>query len=62
MGLPSRILETTVFPARMDLLLQWLDLVDQPIGSHAYSCFNFFLQHVELVGQGSNLGKLDRSQ
>jgi hypothetical protein len=37
LGLPSRVLETTVFPARMDLLLQWLDSVGLPMGGHAYS-------------------------
>jgi hypothetical protein len=46
----------------MDLFLQWLDSVGQPMCGHTDSCQSFFLQKVDLVRQGSNLGELEWSR
>jgi hypothetical protein len=46
----------------MDLFLQWLDSVGQPMCGHTDSRQSFFLQKVDLVRQGSNLGELEWSR
>jgi hypothetical protein len=56
-SLPSRVLESTVLPAWMNLFLQRLDSMGQPMGGHADSCQAFLLQKIDQVGQGSDLGE-----
>jgi hypothetical protein len=58
-GLPSRVLGFIVLPTWMDLFLQWLDSVGQPMCGHADSHQSFFLQKVDLVHHDDNLGKLE---
>jgi hypothetical protein len=61
LGPPSQVLGSAVLPAWMDLFLQWLDLVGQPMGGHADSCQAFLLQEIDLVGHGGDLGELEKS-
>jgi hypothetical protein len=61
-GLPSQVLGSTILPARMDLFLQWLDSVGQPMGVHVDSRQAFLLQEIDLVSQGSDLGELEWSR
>jgi hypothetical protein len=58
----SRVLGSIVPPTWMDLFLQWLDSADQPMCCHTDSHQAFFLQKVDLVCQGSNLGELEWSR
>jgi hypothetical protein len=44
LGLPSRVLESVVLPAQMDLFLQQLDSAGQPMCVHVDSHQAFFLQ------------------
>jgi hypothetical protein len=46
----------------MDLFLQWLDSVSQPMSSHTDSHQAFLLQEIDLAGQGSDLAELKWSQ
>jgi hypothetical protein len=55
-------LESAVLVARVEMLLQWLDLVGQPMCSHTDSHQAFILQNADLVIQGSNLGELKWSR
>jgi hypothetical protein len=50
-GFPSWVLEFAVFPARVDLFLEWKDSAGQPMGSHADSCQALLFQVVDFVGQ-----------
>jgi hypothetical protein len=62
LGLPSWVLDSAVLPAWMDLFLQQLDTMGQPMGGHAYCCQAFLLQEIDLVRQGSDLGELEWSR
>jgi hypothetical protein len=61
-GLLSQVLGSIVLPTWMDLFLQWLDSVGQPMCGRADSCQAFFLQEVDLVGQGSYLREFECSR
>jgi hypothetical protein len=58
-GFLSRVLESIVFPKRMDLFLQSEDLVGQPMGGHSNSCQALLFQVIDFVGQSSNLGEFE---
>jgi hypothetical protein len=49
LGFPSRVLESTILPAQMDLFLQRLDSADQPMGGHAHAGQALLFQEVDLV-------------
>jgi hypothetical protein len=55
-GLVSLILDPTVFPARVNLLLQREDSVGQPVGNHADSIQVMLFHEIYLLGQRRNMG------
>jgi hypothetical protein len=60
-GFPSWVMESTVFPARVDLFLQGNNSAGQPMGGHIDSYQAVLFQEIDLVGQLRNVGEFERS-
>jgi hypothetical protein len=60
-GFPSRILESAIFPTRVDLFLQGKDTTGQPMGGHIDSYQALLLQKVDFVGKISHFGEFEWS-
>jgi hypothetical protein len=58
---PSWILDSAVFPSRVNLFLERDDSVRQPMSGHTNSCQAALFQEISLVGQGNNLREFKRS-
>jgi hypothetical protein len=58
-GFPSWVLESAVFPARVDLFLNRKDSAGQPMGGHADSCQALLFQVVDFVGQSCYLREFE---
>jgi hypothetical protein len=61
LGLPSRVLESAILPAQMNLFYQRLDSAGPPMGGHTHAYQAFLFQEVDLVDQGSNLRSFEWS-
>jgi hypothetical protein len=62
LGLPSRVLESTILPTWMNLFFQWLNSASQSMGGHTHACQAFLFQEVDLVDQGSYLRSFEQSR
>jgi hypothetical protein len=62
LSLSSRVLESTVLPARMNLLFQLLDSAGQLMGGYAHACQAFLFQEADLVNQGIHLRCFEQSR
>jgi hypothetical protein len=58
----SQVLESTVLPARVNLLFWRDDSVGQPVGGHTDPSQATLFQEINLVGQGRNMGEFKRSR
>jgi hypothetical protein len=56
-GLSSQVMESAVFPTRVNMFLQRKESTDQPMGGHTDFCHALLFQMVDFVGQNCNLGK-----
>jgi hypothetical protein len=61
-GFLSRVLESIVLPAQVNLLFQRDDSVGQPMGSHVDSSQAALIREINFVGQGHDVGELRRSR
>jgi hypothetical protein len=61
-GLLSRVLESAILPARVNLFLQRDDSVGQPVGGHADSSQVTLFQEINLIGQGHDMREFKRSR
>jgi hypothetical protein len=58
----SWVLESTILPTRMDLLVQRLESAGQPMGGHTHACQALLFQEVNLIDQGHHLRSYERSR
>jgi hypothetical protein len=61
-GLLSRVLEPAIFLARVNLLFQSEDSVGQLVGGPADYSQVTFLQEINIVGQGRDMGEFMRDR
>jgi hypothetical protein len=61
-GFPSRVLESTVFLARVNLFLQRDDSVGQPMGGHVESGQAALFQEIDFIGQCHDRGEFERGR
>jgi hypothetical protein len=61
-GFSSRVLESAVLPAQVNLLFYWDNSAGQPMGGHANSCQATLFQEINFVGQGHDMGEFKRSR
>jgi hypothetical protein len=60
-GFSSRVLESAVLPARVNLLFQRDNSVGQPMGGYADSSQAALFQEIDFVGQCCDVGEFKRS-
>jgi hypothetical protein len=60
-GFPSRVMESIVLLARVNLLFQ-RESAGQPVGGHVDSRHVTLFQEINFVGQGRDMGEFKRSR